>query len=129
MGSAAVVPACGRRPYLPLSSSFRSVTHAPRCVQSLPPQALAAQAQAASATYVLPMPKWQERESTLLRRLQRHEGVEDKGIPAAASAGSAASMSAALTGSTDLGPAPPAFLVRGPDAAGYVLCWAGLGRG
>lgn len=33
----------------------------------------------ASAKYVLPMPKWEERESTLLRRLQQAEGAEDAG--------------------------------------------------
>uniref|UniRef100_A0A7S0R8D3 Clathrin adaptor alpha/beta/gamma-adaptin appendage Ig-like subdomain domain-containing protein n=1 Tax=Chlamydomonas leiostraca TaxID=1034604 RepID=A0A7S0R8D3_9CHLO len=37
---------------------------------------LAASPQAASAQYLLPMPKWEERESNLLKRLQEREGVD-----------------------------------------------------
>jgi len=39
-------------------------------------QQLANNPQAAQQHYLLPMPKWEERESTLLRRLQAQEGVD-----------------------------------------------------
>mmetsp|Transcript_39785 Transcript_39785/g.88425 ORF Transcript_39785/g.88425 Transcript_39785/m.88425 type:complete len:1123 (+) Transcript_39785:142-3510(+) len=53
--------------------------------------ALADNPQAATQRFVLPMPKWPERESTLLRQLQKHEGVdEDAAAKAALTAASSA---------------------------------------
>jgi hypothetical protein len=41
----------------------------------------------AAQQYVLPMPKWEERESMLLRRLQQQEGGDDEAMsPTAAAA-------------------------------------------
>ena len=41
------------------------------------PQTLADQPQASVDKFLLPMPKWPERESTLLRQLQKREGVDE----------------------------------------------------
>lgn len=35
---------------------------------------------ATAGKFILPMPKWVERESSLLRQLQRTEGGEDDGV-------------------------------------------------
>jgi hypothetical protein len=43
-------------------------------------QRLAAQPQAAAQHYFLPMPKWEERESSLLRRLHQAEGVDPDAV-------------------------------------------------
>jgi len=41
------------------------------------PQTLVDQPQASVDKFLLPMPKWPERESTLLRQLQKREGVDE----------------------------------------------------
>lgn len=61
------------------------------------PQRLASSPQASTQHYILPMPKWQERESTLLKRLQQHEGVEGASSSAAATVAAAVSTSAAAS--------------------------------
>lgn len=61
-------------------------------------QTLADQPQAATEKFLLPMPKWPERESTLLRQLQKREGVdEDAAAGAAATAAAAAAATAEPT--------------------------------
>lgn len=88
-----------------------------------PPQALASSPAAASGQYVLPMPKWEVRESALLKRLMKQEGMDEdptlggiggmgSGINGSAPAapGGAGMTSSALVMPTVPGsaPAPPA---------------------
>lgn len=59
---------------------------------------LAASPESAAAKFLLPMPKWPERESTLVRQLQKQEGAVEDAVSVGASAPSAAA-SAASAGS------------------------------
>ena len=69
---------------------------------------------------MLPMPKWPERESTLLKRLQKHEGDSAAGessIPATTSMPSSTpgEPGAAVGGAEDLG--GPRLVIGAPPAA------------